>query len=375
MAGGERGRDDLRWLDRIIGIPAVAVLAVIRKKKRIPDNVSTIGLIALGAIGDTILSVGPAMPVLRKAFPKARLALFTSESNAHVASLLPACDELHVIPVKDPIRSISLLRSRQQDVLIDFGPWPRISAVFAALSKARYIVGFKTPRQYRHYVYDLTVDHSDEIHEFENYANLLSALGVERPTWPTITPSDDATHRVRREHPGQYIVCHPWASGFKREMREWPNKHWQELAGRLIQLGYKVVFTGSPSDEDKSDTLIDGITPASLSISHTAGRYDIDETAALLESSQCVVSVNTGVMHLAAAMKLPLVALHGPTNPVRWGPLSDSAKSILPDAKNTAFLHLGFEYPKGIEPFMHLIRVDEVFDAVFEFLAAHKTKK
>jgi heptosyltransferase III len=367
MVGIERGRDSFRWLDRTIGIPAVAALSVLKRRRQIPAEISTIGMIALGAIGDTIISVGSAVPVLRQAFPEAKLYLFTSKSNSGIASLLPPVDEIHGISVTDPARAVALLRSMKQDVLIDFGPWPRISAILTALSNASFAVGFKTNGQYRHYAYDLTAEHSGKVHEFENHANLLASIGVPRPAWPRITPSAAARRRIREERSKPYIVCHPWASGFKSEMREWPNGHWQELAAIVAQQGWEVVFTGGPVDIAKSKTLFEGIASIEK-VRDTAGLYSLDETAALLEGSDSVVTVNTGVMHMAAAINAPIVALHGPTDPVRWGPLSDNAELLAPNSPDVAYLNLGFEYPKEAKPCMDLIEVNRVVAALFSQL-------
>ncbi len=368
MLGIERGRDGLRRLDRGIGIPAVAVLSILRRRRHLPTEVSTIGLIALGAIGDTIISVGAAIPVLRQTFPRARLHLFTSKSNSGIAPLLPAVDAVQVISVTNPMGAISLLRSIRLDVLIDFGPWPRISAIFAGLSNAGFTVGFQTEGQYRHYAYDLTVKHSNQIHEFENHANLLAAIGVPRPAAPVITPSASARRRVHDENPKPYIVCHPWASGYRSEMREWPDGSWQALAGTIARQGWDILFTGGPADVARSKALVEGIEAGMDKVRDVVGRYSLDETTALIERSACVVTVNTGILHLAAAVKAPIVALHGPTNPVRWGPLSDSALIILPDAPDVAYLNLGFEYPKKAKSNMHLITVDQVATATLKQL-------
>jgi heptosyltransferase-3 len=350
----------------------VVALSVVTRKQKLPADVSAIGLIALGAIGDTILSVAPAVPVLRRAFPKAELSLFTSRANSGVAPLLPPCDHITIVPIDDPMRAVSLLRSRKQDILIDFMAWPRIGALLTKLSGAQFTLGFKTDGQYRHFAFDATVEHSEKIHEFENYANLLGVLGVERPSWPRLNPSEDARLRIRSTHPKPYVVCHPWASGFKKEMREWPAGHWQELATNLLRLGWDVIFTGGPSDAEESKKLVAGIQSDGGGLSDAAGKYSIDETAALLEGSQGVASVNTGIMHLAAALDVPIVALHGPTNPLRWGPLSNRARCVSPKSGRTAFLNLGFEYPEDFESCMHLLSVEEVQASLMDQIEAHR---
>jgi heptosyltransferase-3 len=371
MTFQERGRTDLRKWDRVIGIPAIVALSLVTRKKKLPTDVSSIGLIALGAIGDTILSVAPAVPALRKAFPRAELSLFTSRANSGIAPLLPPCDHVTILPIHDPMRAVSLLRARKQDILIDFMAWPRIGALLTKLSGAQFTMGFKTGGQYRHFAFDAAVEHSDKIHEFENYANLLGALGVGRLSWPRLKPSEAARTRIRSEHPKPYVVCHPWASGFKKEMREWPTDHWQALAANLLRSGWNVVFSGGPSDAEESRKLVAGILPDGGGLSDAAGKYSIDETAALLEASRGVVSVNTGIMHLAAALDVPIVALHGPTNPLRWGPLSRRAHCISPKSGQTAFLNLGFEYPEDFEPCMHLLSVEDVLASLLDQMQAH----
>ena len=217
------------------------------------------------------------------------------------------------------MRAVSLLRNRKQDILIDFMAWPRIGALLTKLSGAQFTMGFRTDRQYRHFAFDAAVEHSDKVHEFENYVNLLGKLGVDRPSWPRLKPSEAARSRIRSKHPKPYVVFHPWASGFKKEMREWPIDHWQALAANLLRSGWNVIFTGGPSDAAESKKLVAGVRSDGGGLSDAAGKYSIDEMAALLEASRGVVSVNTGIMHLAAALDAPIVALHGPTSPSQVG--------------------------------------------------------
>ena len=87
-----------------------------------------------------------------------------------------------------------------------------------------------------------------------------------------------------------------------------------------------------------------------------------------------MVAVNTGTMHLAALLGKPLVALHGPTNPDRWGPIYPGARNeqntlILGPGFNEggAYLNLGFEYPENPTYLMDQISVEAVVDALRKF--------
>jgi ADP-heptose:LPS heptosyltransferase len=105
-----------------------------------------------------------------------------------------------------------------------------------------------------------------------------------------------------------------------------------------------------------------------------AGKVDLVTTAAYLQKSAGVVSVNTGTMHLAALLGVPLVALHGPTDPDRWGPIYPGSTSeltpiILGPGRNEggAYLNLGFEYPKNPAYLMNQISVHDVVEALRKF--------
>jgi ADP-heptose:LPS heptosyltransferase len=132
--------------------------------------------------------------------------------------------------------------------------------------------------------------------------------------------------------------------------------------GKLVaDWGYGVAITGGPSDITASGALAKKMEGPAISFAGSS----LLETIKILASAAGVVAVNTGVMHLAAALDRPLVALHGPTNRDRWGPLSHHAISLGPGApEGCAYLDLGFEYPANPPDCMNLITVEEVSAAV-----------
>jgi ADP-heptose:LPS heptosyltransferase len=93
------------------------------------------------------------------------------------------------------------------------------------------------------------------------------------------------------------------------------------------------------------------------------------QTAAVLRDAAGVVSVNTGVMHLASCLDVPLVALSGPTSVQRWGPLSGSARNATPATGPCGYLNLGFEYPPVPPACMEAISTDDVVGKLAEVMA------
>ena len=86
----------------------------------------------------------------------------------------------------------------------------------------------------------------------------------------------------------------------------------------------------------------------------------------MLARARAVVSVNTGVMHLAAAAGAPTIALNGPTSATRWGPVGANVVSVDSELPGCGYLNLGFEYDGQRTDCMLGISVDRVAAAVLE---------
>jgi heptosyltransferase III len=293
-----------------------------------------------------------------------------SRANRQVFELLSGFDESVVIPITNPWTAIRMMRVHSFDIVIDFGSWFRMTALLAAATPARHSVGFRTAGQYRHYAFDTTVEHSDRGHEIDNYRRLAQTVGAVGSERPRITIPTIARERIAAEKLKDYVVFHPWASGFRSEMREWPLDRWTALGRRLADMGHTVVTTGGDSDVARASELVHSIGPSSINL---AGQLRLSETAALLESASLLVTVNTSIMHIGAAVDVPMIALHGPTNPRRWGPLADAAIVLGGGGPDCGYLHLGFEYPDAPPACMERITVDRVIDAVRQLLTMATT--
>jgi ADP-heptose:LPS heptosyltransferase len=161
-----------------------------------------------------------------------------------------------------------------------------------------------------------------------------------------------------------------WPGGLRSELKEWPPASWHALASRLRAVGLSIVLTGSRADADRTARFANAsASTTDVRFINCAGRYGIEELVGVLRASSCVVSVNTGVMHLAAAAGAPTVALNGPTNEVRWGPVGARAVSVNSKLPGCGYLNLGFEYDSGPAECMLGISVDSVADAVLRLLS------
>ena len=361
MASSGRGSTALRLADRYLGIPLVAATGLIRKKRHLPFNPEQIALLNTAAIGDTVL-MSAVIADLRDRYRQAKLILFTGPSNHEVAHLIPELDLIVLLDIFNPLAAIRQIRRYDLAVLLDFGPWPRLNSIIAAFSGAQFIAGFKTRGQYRHFAYDVAVEHSSSQHELENFRGLARAVDAEPRHMPSLRFPPSFPRRSPRGTQG-YIIFHMWPGGAGSSHKEWPQQRWRALAETLIDDGYGIVLTGSREQGGLNEEFIAGVSSfARRSIANIAG-CNFSELANQLYRADLVVSVNTGVMHMADALSPALVALHGPTNPRRWGPLSATSIALESPLPGSGYLDLGFEFPRQVPECMKALSFDTVLAA------------
>ncbi len=365
MTRGERGNSLKRQLDRWVGCPLIYTLGIFHKPRPCPTNVQKVGVLMFGAIGDALLS-SSIIHDLKRTYPAATITAFVSAANSGIFDLIEGPDAVVTLPLTRPVNAILILRNCRFDILIDTAQWPRISAILAALSAARFTIGFNTSGQFRHLAFDAAAPHSAQCHEIENFRNLLGCLGLTGSVLPRFKRS--LFVQAGAEHHPHYIVLHPWASGYKSHLREWPTDNWIRLAEVAVNLGFRVMITGGPHDRERSRSLAAEMAHQS-EIDVIAGRASLADTAVALINARAVISVNTGIMHIAALLGTPTIGLHGPTNPHRWGPIGSNCIVVGPGREHgCAYLNLGFEYPKNAPDCMSTITVDEVVAHVSKLL-------
>lgn len=381
----ERGNAFLRLLDRYMGIPLVLLLSLFRSRKdfgRRPQRPQSIVFFKMSGIGDSILTF-PFIQKLRNTYQDIEITVVCGKNNQVVyqnlldkkyVSKVISLDLSRFIYDWNYLRKmIKELRGLRYDYCVDFEPWSRISAFLSFLMRGNYKVGFRTERQYKHMLFDHYEVHEDTKHEFENYKMLTSAIidqvqGV--PTYPVAAQDSLYFKDFMDKHDIQeYIIFHPWASGYKNTLKELNKGAITYICNNLAANGYPIILTGGPADKDKSEVLTSYID-RSYSI---AGKTHLNETAVFLKNADCVITVNTGVLHLAAAVGASLISINGPTDINRWGPLCEHAINIKSSLHCSPCLDLGFEYkckehnvPEGY--CMKKIDLDEVVNTAVRII-------
>lgn len=359
-ASSERGNAFLKFFDRWVGIPLVLMLSMFKTQKNKPAaNPKRIGLLIPAAIGDTIVAT-PIFDALRSKYPEADIVVFASNSNMAIFSLLTSPSKVVCLPIKRPWLAIKTIRDEGQfDWWIDFGQWARLNALLSFFAHSSFKVGFQTPHQSRHFLYDDAVEHLSTAHELQNFGNLLKPFDLKTHHLPHIA--------LPAESKKKQIVIHMFAGGTKPYLKEWPLENWAALINQLTQQGFQIILTGVSENRATADELILNLNTKSMVI-NAVGVWSLKKVAQELKASHAVVSVNTGIMHLAAALDCNLVSLQGPTSVKRWGPTNKNAMAIQSPLSCSPCLNLGFEYGCPYNNCMRAITVESVLSSLKLFI-------
>ena len=228
--------------------------------------------------------------------------------------------------------------------------------------------GIRDGRIARHHGgYDRAVHHTRDRHELENLRALLPGSGlfpylaVPHAPAVVIPPGPDPLNTE-----SDVVLFHPWASGQNSWLREWDEANWISLAHRLARPNTLFVITGAPSDLPRTEPFVALMQAAGLRCAPFISPDGFISLTRLIRRARLVVSVNTGVMHLAAIAGAPTVSLNGPTAEHRWGARGLHAANVQPADGSGGYLHLGFEFNGQPEDIINRITVDQVAAACAE---------
>ena len=300
---------------------------------------SRILLVKLSALGDVIQAL-PVLAALRRAQPEMGIDWVVEEENAEILRDHPLLDRLLVFPRRRILRLLSAgrvraawrlwraflrdLRARDYPVVLDLQGLLK-SALVVAVCRGERKLGFANHREGSTLpLTEKLPPYDPDLHAVRRYLLAAEALGgVPEPVVFPLAPYPSAERVARRFA----LPSPPWLvfiPATRWESKRWPEAHWQALARRIEGLGLPLLWVGGPGDRE----YVAGLASRGINL---AGRLSLKELAGILSGAAAVVSVDTGPMHLAAALGRPVVALFGPTAPWRTGPFGEGHRILRAD--------------------------------------------
>jgi len=279
----------------------------------------TIVIVRTDRLGDMILTL-PMVGAIRSVHPSARIVFYTRTYVQPLVSRVAGVDD--VVYVDAPGFDLTAsLRAEHADVI--FFPRPHLSEAWAAvMARIKQRVG--TAFRWYSFLFTSRVrDHRStaEHHEAEYNVRLIeSAFGL--ASLRVALPQIDMQGFGDRVVAGPYFIVHPGSGG---SARDWPAERMGEAARQLSeQTGWTAVITGITLEAD----LCKSVAAACPSAIDLCGTKSLEEMMSLISSAEVLVANSTGILHLAAALGIPVVGLYPQTpamSQFRWGPYSGRA--------------------------------------------------
>ena len=360
-----RSSELTRRLDRLVGKTVAATIGPLHRRRPMPHEPRRIAVIQPTAIGDTLIGSG-CVAALARRFPDAELIVAHGPSNAAAVRMLAAPVRAVEIRFANPAKGAWHLRKLQPDMIVDLTPWPYATAMAARLSAA-WSAGFVPDGSRRGRLFDLAVPHRTDRHEIENLMAMAEALDADVGRHMAIRREPSA--RPTDLDPHGLVLCHVSAGGARAAAKSWPVAHWVALVHGLVGRGYRVGFTGAPADLPAAASILGQAGLPQDRAFSLCGRLSLAALAELLAEVPLLVSVDTGVLHLSAAVDGCAIGLHGPTKAARWGAVSVRARGL--DAPHPAggYILYGWEDHPAELDIMSTLAPERVLAAADEMLA------
>ncbi|MCS3434147.1 lipopolysaccharide heptosyltransferase RfaC [Klebsiella sp. BIGb0407] len=280
-------------------------------------------IVKTSSMGDVLHSL-PALTDAMQAVPGIRFDWVVEEGFAQIPSWHPAVDQVIPVAIRrwrkswfsaenraDRKRFYQALRRQNYDCIIDAQ-----GLVKSAALVTRKALGSKHGFDWhsaREPLASLFYNHRHTVlcqqHAVERIRELFAqSLGYNKPSQPGDYDIARYFPTHLNDNTGNYAV---FLHATTRDDKHWPETHWRDLLGLMANSGLSIKLPwGAPHEEARARRLAEG-----YSFVEVLPRMSLEEVAGVLAGAKFVVSVDTGLSHLTAALARPNITLYGPTDP------------------------------------------------------------
>ncbi len=382
-------------VDRLVGRPlawglnhaARALGRTLRRNHSVAtEDVRTIVIAKYVGMG-SIVEATPLIRTLKTGFPQARIVFVTAVSHRQLVERLEHVDAIIAIDDRSLLRVVAsslaavvaMIRVRV-DLYFDLELYSSYGSIMALLSLTRNRIGFyRESAEHKVGIYTHLMYFNTRYPVRYIYLQLARAVRC-APVEPDrlgrlrvddMDRRDLATLLAARgigEQP--YLVINPNASDLMLE-RRWPPERFAALIGPLTkELNLLVLLIGSPSERGYVASIVQLHGGESARLQNLAGVLSVGGLLALLERARCLITNDTGPMHMAWALGTPTVCLFGPADPALYGWPGANVEIVYHRIYCSPCLHETGEPPcRGNNICMQRIEVDSVLAATRRVLA------
>lgn len=320
----------MKIIDEYLGKVIVFFISIIRRRKSISasSRLKSILFIKFWGIGSIVLTT-PALSRVKAAYPDSKIYFLTLKNNIEICSEIKIIDEIITIDIDNPAKFLSDLMSKIKslrklsfDIVFDFEFYTYFSAVIVSLLKAGRSCGFDNLKNNRNVLFSKTILFDDKIHTKENFLNLINAdetvngVTAESSGFNSI----NIITNIKNSEPG--FAVNPNASRLAYE-RRLPQENFIEIISHFTEkYNCKISLIGSKEEVPYVEKIFSRLKNKN-SVNNLCGKTSVKELITLINSSACLITNDSGPLHIASALNIPVVAFFGPESPQRYGPLSE----------------------------------------------------
>jgi len=269
------------------------------------------------------------MSNVRAAYADAKIYFMTLESNSDVCSEIKDIDEILTIDISNPVsfildffKCVSRLGKIKFDRVYDFEFYTYFSAVIVSFLKVSKSIGFDNFKNNRKLLFTDVIPFENKIHTKANFLNLVRADNLFKEKIYSNGYFPEIKSEVSNKTDDFIITVNPNASGLAYE-RRLPGENFIEIIDHLTgKFKCKVLLTGLKEESKYVKSIYASVKNKSL-VENVCGKTSVRELFKIIKSSVCLITNDSGPLHIASALNVPVIAFFGPESPQRYGPLSD----------------------------------------------------
>lgn len=270
-------------------------------------------LIRFSSIGDIVLTT-PVIRCLKQQVPDAEVHFLVREKFLPVVEHNPYIDKLHVLAHSRELM-IEELITEKYDYIIDLHHNLKTLRVKKALKKADRsgnlkIFSFHKLNIRKYILTAFKINLLPRIHVVDRYMKTVESLGVRNDGagLDYFIGKGEETQRedIPASHHAGYIAC---VIGAAHGTKKWPVHKWKSFCAAMP---HPIILLGGPEDKASGDVIA---AVDDVKVYNACGKFSLNESADLVRKAKLVITHDTGLMHIAAAFKKPVISLWGNTVP------------------------------------------------------------
>ena len=306
---------------------------------REPLDLDRILVVKLADIGDAVIATS-SVAALRSKFPHARIDVLTAGTGVAAFQLCDRVDQVislnkyafdQPIGLLNPVngarllRLITRLRLNHYDAIVLLH---HLTTEFGAL-KFRWMcravgapIRAGLDNGYGDFLTHRAIDYGFGVRSVHDYGlDVVSLLGADqRDARPVLTVPEFAQrsagellagHHVK----GEFVVIHPGVGGFSRARNWYPDRFAEVARSITSAFGLPIVLVGASDSTEAANEI-----ERSADVRNLVGSTSLPELAAVISRAKLVIGADSGVVHIAAAVDTPVIAIFGPSNHEAWKP-------------------------------------------------------